>query len=43
MRLIYPLEIEPDEDGFMVQFPDWNMTTWGEDEADALTQAQDCL
>ena len=43
MRLIYPIELEPDDGGFLVRFPDWGMTTWGEDKADALAQADDCL
>jgi antitoxin HicB len=48
MRLVYPIELEeltPDGGGgFLVRFPDWNnAVTDGDDRAEALANAEDCL
>jgi len=45
-RYIYPVELEPEPDGSAVNlsFPDVRgARTWGDDEAEALSLAEDCL
>lgn len=45
-RYVYPAELEPEPDGSAVNlsFPDVpGARTWGEDEAEALVLAEDCL
>ena len=45
-RYIYPVELEPEPDGSAVNlsFPDFRgARTWGDDEAEALSLAEDCL
>ena len=45
-RYIYPVELEPEPDGSAVNlsFPDVRgARTWGDDEAAALSLAEDCL
>jgi antitoxin HicB len=46
MRYSYPAELEPEPDGSAVNlwFPDVpGARTWGDDEAEALSLAEDCL
>ena len=47
MRFDYPIEIEPmapqDGGGLLVRFPDWAAVTDGDDLAEAITNAVDCL
>jgi antitoxin HicB len=46
MRYIYPVELAPEPDGSAVNlsFPDVaGARTWGDDEAEALSLAEDCL
>jgi len=47
MRFDYPIEIEPlaseDGGGLLVRFPDWHSVTDGDDLAEALGAAVDCL
>jgi antitoxin HicB len=46
MRYLYPAELEPEPDGSAVnlRFPDVpSALTWGDDEAEALSLAEDCL
>ena len=45
-RYVYPAELEPEPDGSAVnlRFPDVpGARTWGDDEAEALSLAEDCL
>jgi antitoxin HicB len=45
-RYVYPAELEPEPDGSAVnlRFPDVpGARTWGDDEAEALALAEDCL
>ncbi len=45
-RYAYPAELKPESDGFAVnlRFPDVpGARTWGDDEAEALSLAEDCL
>ena len=45
-RYVYPVELEPEPDGSAVnsRFPDVpGALTWGDDEAEALSLAEDCL
>lgn len=47
MRFDYPIEIEPlapqDGGGLLVRFPDWRAVTDGDDLAEAVANAVDCL
>jgi antitoxin HicB len=46
MRYVYPAELDPEPDGSAVNlwFPDVpGARTWGDDEAEALALAEDCL
>ena len=46
MRYVYPVVLDPEPDGSAVNvsFPDVpEALTWGDDEAEALELAQDCL
>jgi antitoxin HicB len=46
MRYVYPVALDPEPDGTAVNvwFPDVpGARTWGDDEAEALHQAEDCL
>ena len=46
MRYVYPAELEPEPDGSAVNlwFPDVpGARTWGDDQAEALALAEDCL
>jgi antitoxin HicB len=46
MRYVYPAELDPERDGSAVNlwFPDVpGARTWGDDEAEALALAEDCL
>lgn len=46
MRYVYPVALDPEPDGsaINVSFPDVpEALTWGDDEAEALSQAEDCL
>jgi antitoxin HicB len=47
MRFDYPIEVEPvtseDGGGFLIRFPDWRPVTDGDDLAESLTNAVDCL
>ena len=46
MRYVYPIVLDPEPDGSAVNvsFPDVpEALTWGDDEAEALELAQDCL
>jgi antitoxin HicB len=46
MRYVYPVELDPEPDGSAVNlwFPDVpGARTWGDDQAEALALAQDCL
>jgi antitoxin HicB len=46
MRYVYPIELEPEPDRSAVNlwFPDVRgARTWGEDDAEALSLAEDCL
>ena len=44
MQYAYPCDLEPDEDGFMVTFPDIpGALTWGADIGEALENAQEVL
>jgi antitoxin HicB len=46
MRYVYPAELHPEPDGSAVNlwFPDVSgARTWGDDEAEALALAEDCL
>ena len=45
-RYVYPIELDPEPDGSAVNlsFPDVRgARTWGDDEAEALSLAEDCL
>lgn len=44
MQYAYPCDVEPDEDGFMVTFPDVpGALTWGADIGEALENAEEVL
>jgi antitoxin HicB len=46
MRYVYPAELDPEPDGSAINlwFPDVpGARTWGDDEAEALALAEDCL
>lgn len=44
MQYAYPCDLEPDEDGFMVTFPDVpGALTWGADIGEALENAEEVL
>ena len=44
MQYAYPCDLEPDEDGFLVTFPDVpGALTWGADLGEALENAQEVL
>ena len=46
MRYVYPAELDPEPDGSAVNlcFPDMpGARTWGDDQAEALALAEDCL
>ena len=47
MRFDYPIEIEPltsqDGGGLLIRFPDWRAVTDGDDPAEAMANAVDCL
>jgi antitoxin HicB len=47
MRFDYPIELEPltsqDGGGLLIRFPDWRAVTDGDDLAEAMANAIDCL